>query len=301
MNQAKGEVSPGYQAWYKGEPSSGRLTKRPHLQEFARSSQEQWGWLAKEREYLAETGKLKQQVRDMKFEYQLQSAAHKGEKNRLTKECEVLKAQIRKMGKEADNQPRSRADKRLIAGLKDQVAECQEDLERSEARTARLRTKWAKGTMARRKRLQQVMRDCELSVKAVKETNSALRERIFKQTQDAQADRRRYYNAITRMERQMEMFQDQLATNTQTLGLKSRQIRQLFAERDDIRGRIDEIGHYIYMKCLACEQMPRKTLLASVMGGVHRIMNELKSLQKDLTPRAAKRPNDASWIPKLEI
>jgi len=98
----------------------------------------------------------------------------------------------------------------------------------------------------------------------------------------------------------MELFQDQLADNAQELGLKNRQIGQLFIERDNIRERIDEIGRYIYMKCLACEQIPRKTLLVSIMGCVHRIMNELRSLQRDLTPRAAKGPNDASWAPKLE-
>ena len=98
----------------------------------------------------------------------------------------------------------------------------------------------------------------------------------------------------------MDIFQDQLAANAQTLGLKSRQIRQLFAERDNIRARIDEVGHYIYLKCLACEQTPRENLIASIMGCVHRIMNELKGLQRDLTPRAAKGPKDASWVPKLE-
>ena len=173
-------------------------------------------------------------------------------------------------------------------------------MERAKASTARLRTKWAKGAIARRKRLQRVIRDYELSIETLRETNASFQERIFKQTRDAQADRRRCYDAMTRMERRMEIFQDQLANNAQTLGLKNQQIRHLFAERDNIRGRIDEIGHYIYMRCLACEQMPRKTLLVSIMGCVHRIMNELKNLQRDLTPRAAERPNDASRVPKLE-
>jgi len=188
----------------------------------------------------------------------------------------------------------------LIAGLKDQVAECQEDLEKARASTAKLRTKWAKGAMARRQHLQQVIREYELSIGTLRETNASLRERILKQTRNAQDDRRHYYDAMTRMERQMEMFQDQLANNAQTLGLKNQQIRHLFAERDNIRGRIDEIGHYIYMKCLAYERTPRKTLLVSIMGCVRRIMNELKSLQRDLTPRAAKRPDDASRPLKLE-
>nr|XP_016457261.1 PREDICTED: uncharacterized protein LOC107781129 [Nicotiana tabacum] len=39
---SKGEVSPGYLAWYKREVESGRPAKRPHLQEFIEASQAQW-------------------------------------------------------------------------------------------------------------------------------------------------------------------------------------------------------------------------------------------------------------------
>jgi len=297
---SRGEVSPAYLTWHNKKNIVKRPTKRPHLQDFVESSQEQWDWLAKEEGYLVEIRKLKRQVERIVFENNVQVAQEQAEKDKLAQENQTLKARLRQASKNNIDRQKRCSDERLIASLRNQVIQSQEELDQSEACIARMRVKWAEGTMARRKRLQQVMRNCELSVKAAKETNSALQERIFKQTQDAQADRRRYYNAMTRMERQMDMFQDQLATNAQTLGLKSRQIRQLFAERDNIRARIDEIGHYIYLKCLACEQTPRETLIASIMGCVHRIMNELKSLQRDLTPRAAKGPKDASWVPKLE-
>ncbi|XP_070028718.1 uncharacterized protein [Nicotiana sylvestris] len=160
LNQARGEVSPGYQAWYKGEMSSGRPAKRPHLQEFAKASQEHWDRLAKEREYLAEIGKLKQQIKDLKFKNKVQVAADKGKKNRLTRESENLKAQIRRMKMDANNQLRSRADTRLIAELRSQVSKSREDLEGSEAFIARMRIRWARVTAAGREHLWQ-----ELTIK----------------------------------------------------------------------------------------------------------------------------------------
>jgi len=39
-DRSKGEVSPGYLAWYRREIEFGRPAKRPHLQEFVEESQE---------------------------------------------------------------------------------------------------------------------------------------------------------------------------------------------------------------------------------------------------------------------
>ncbi|XP_070002425.1 uncharacterized protein [Nicotiana sylvestris] len=234
LNQARREVSPGYQAWYKGEMSSGRPAKTSHLQEFAKASQEHWDRLAKEREYLAEIGKLKQQIKDIKFKNKVQVAADKGKKNRLTRESENLKAQIRRMKMDANNQLRSRTDTRLIAELRSQVSKSREDLERSEACIARMRIRWAKVIAARREHLWQVKRDYEISVTTLREINSILNNRVLKQARDARTDRERFYETIARMEEQMERFQDQLIDNTRILGLKNQRIEQLCIERDNI-------------------------------------------------------------------
>ncbi|XP_070021755.1 uncharacterized protein [Nicotiana sylvestris] len=301
---SRGEVSPAYLVWHRRKSTARdepeRPTKRPHLQDFVESSQEQWGWLVKEENYMAEIGKLKQQIRDREFENDVQVAADKGEKNKLAQQNKALRARIRQERKNVGDQQKNRSNERLIAELRSQINKSREDLERSEACIARMWVRWAKCTMARRKHLQQVIRDSEISIGLLRETNSTLQERIFKQARDAQTDRRRCYDVMARMEKQMERFQDRLADNAQALRLKNRQIEQLFRERDNIRSRIDDIGHYIYMRCLACEQMPRDTLLTSVMGYVHRIMNELKSLQRGLTPKPAERPNDASRAPELK-
>nr|XP_033510973.1 uncharacterized protein LOC117275762 [Nicotiana tomentosiformis] len=93
---SRGEVLPSYVAWYgkrvatNGE--SERPTKRPHIQEFVDTSQEQWAWLAKEKEYRATISKLEQQIRKIKFDSSLQAAEDEGEKMRLVRENEALRA-----------------------------------------------------------------------------------------------------------------------------------------------------------------------------------------------------------------
>ncbi|XP_070011460.1 uncharacterized protein [Nicotiana sylvestris] len=175
----------------------------------------QWGWLAREEGYRAEIGKLKQQVERLKFENSVQVTSEQGEKNKLTKENQALKARIRQVSKSNKDRQQRRSDERLIAELRNQFSKSQEDLERYEACIARMRVRWAKGTMARRKHLQQVIRDSEISIGLLRETNSTLQERVFKQARNARADRRRCYDLMDRMEEQMERFQDRLADNAQ--------------------------------------------------------------------------------------
>ena len=84
------------------------------------------------------------------------------------------------------------------------------------------------------------------------------------------------------------------------LGTRNQQIERLLMERDRIKGRIDDIGHYITIKCLACEDMSRTTFFASIMIYVHQIMEDLKDLQRSLAPKPAARPNDAPRAPKFK-
>ncbi|XP_070003423.1 uncharacterized protein [Nicotiana sylvestris] len=209
--------------------------------------------LVREEGYRAEIGKLKRQIERLIFENNVQVASEQGEKNKLAKENLALKARIRQVSKSNNDRQKRRSDERLIAELRNQVSKSREDLERSEACIARMRVRWAKGSMARRKHLQQVIRDSEISIGLLRETNSTLQERVLKQARDVRTDRKRCYDLMARMEKRMERFQDRLTDNAQILGLKNRRIEQLFVERDNIQRRIDETGHYIYMSCVACE------------------------------------------------
>ncbi|XP_070018044.1 uncharacterized protein [Nicotiana sylvestris] len=180
-----------------------RPAKRPHIQEFAKASQEQWDWLAKEHEYRVTIGKLEKQVMDLKFEKDLHIAADEGERRKLAQENEVLKTQIQEMKIAAISQERSQADKRLINGLKKKVLEYQEDLEKSKAGLVKIQVKWIKKTEEQVRFMQQMKRDYE--------------ERIFRQARDAKTDRKRYYDLMARMKKQMNEFQDQLFYNAEVL------------------------------------------------------------------------------------
>ncbi|XP_070003413.1 uncharacterized protein [Nicotiana sylvestris] len=233
---AKGEVDPKYDAWFgKRFWIRQRPAKRAHVQQFTNDSQEQWGWLAREEGYRVEIGKMKQQIEDPKYENSVQVDADIGKKNRLTQANKALKAQIQRVRMDADNQQRSRSDEGLITGLRNQVIESREGLARSESCIARIRARWAKGTTARAKHLRQMRRDYEASIEILRETNSTLKDRVFKQARDARTDRKHCYDLMARMEEQMERFQDQLTDNAQVLGAKNQRIEQLFMERDRIR------------------------------------------------------------------
>nr|XP_016450650.1 PREDICTED: uncharacterized protein LOC107775434 [Nicotiana tabacum] len=293
-NRSEGEVSPHYLPWYRRELEYQRPAKIPHVQDFAESSQAQWGWMEKEKGYQFEIGRLKQQIEKLKYENSLQIDVDTGEKNRLTQENEALKAKVQRVRKEANNQPRSRSDQRLINGLNQQLKESQESLEKSEASRARMQVRWEKGTRERRKYLQQVKRGYEMSIEILTETNSTLQERVVRQGREAREERKQCYDMMAIMEAQMEKFQNRLVDNARVLGLKNQQIEQMFRERDGIQERIDEIGRYIHMRYLSCEQMPQDALFSSVMGYIRQIMGELKNLRRGLTPKPAKRPKDAS-------
>ncbi|XP_070017044.1 uncharacterized protein [Nicotiana sylvestris] len=272
QDRSKGEVAPGYLAWYRRELEQERPAKKLHLQEFVKASREQWDWLDKEHEYRATIGKLEKQVMDLKFEKDLHIAEDEGEKRKLAQENEVLKTEIQEMKIAARSQERSQSDKRLINGLKKKVLEYKEDLEKSKVGLARIQVKWIKKAEEKVRFMQQMKRDYEGNIAILRETISTLKEQIFRQARDARTDRKRYYDLMAQMEKQINEFQDRLLYDAQVPGTRNQQIERLLMERDRIKGRIDDIGHYITIKCLAFEDMSCTTFFASIMIYVHHIM-----------------------------
>ncbi|XP_070029702.1 uncharacterized protein [Nicotiana sylvestris] len=176
-----------------------RPTKKPHIQEFVEASQEPWDWLAKERKYRAEIGKLKQQVKDLKFENKVQIVADEGEKNKLAQENEALKAQIRQMRVDADNQQRSRSDERLINGLKKEIMERRDDLKKFEGAVAQLRAQWAKITKERTQYLQQVKKEYEKTIAKLKGKMTTLEDKAAKQAEAYEIKSGHCYDLLARM------------------------------------------------------------------------------------------------------
>ncbi|XP_070005400.1 uncharacterized protein [Nicotiana sylvestris] len=284
-DMSRGEVAPGYLAWYKKEVEFGMPAERPHLQKFVGASQEQWDWLAKENEYRATIGRLEKHVMDLQFKNSLQAAADECEKKKLTQKNEALKALIQKMRIAARNSERSRADERLISSLKKKALECQDDLEKSEANLAKVGAQWAKKAEERAKFVQQMKRKYEGTITSLKRKMTTLENEVAKKAKDFKADREHCYDLMAQMEEEMQQLQNRHLYDTQVLEAQNQQVGRLLQEKGRIRERVRVIADYIVVKCQACEDMNRTTFSAAVMTFVRQIMSDLERLQRDLAYR----------------
>ncbi|XP_070030808.1 uncharacterized protein [Nicotiana sylvestris] len=295
---ARGEVDPKYIVWFgKRFQIFERPVKRPHVQQFTDGAQVQWDWLTKENEYRAKISQLERRAMELQFENGVQADADEEEKKKLTQENEALKAQIRKMKIAARNPERSRADERLISGLKKKVLECQEYLEKSEASLAKIRAQWTKKAEERALFVQQMKRNYEGTITSLRRKVTTLENEAAKQAKDFKADREYIYDLMAQMEEGMQQLQDQHLHDSQVLETQNQQIGRLLQEKGRIRERIRTIAEYITMKCQACEDMTRTTFFAAVTTFVRQVMRDLERLQGDLAFRPAARPNDVPRAP----
>ncbi|XP_070002359.1 uncharacterized protein [Nicotiana sylvestris] len=287
---SKGEVSPGYLAWYKRSVEFERPAKRPHLQEFVEASHEQWDWLAKENEYRATISKLEKQVRDLQFENSLQAATDKGEKKKLAQENDALRAQIQEMQIAAKNPVRSAKDEILIGNLRQKVGEYGFDLNKAEGELARARTKLAKNAEERARLVKQLKGKYDNGVVGLNKKIIVLENEMTKQARDFKEEREHYYALMSPLEKDLQQLQEKNHTAEQVLDARSQQIGRLLQEKGIIRERVRRIADYIVMKCNECEDMTRSTFFASVMIFVRQIMDDLFRLQEDMEQRPAARP-----------
>ncbi|XP_070021693.1 uncharacterized protein [Nicotiana sylvestris] len=248
-----------------------RPAKRPHVQQFTDRTQVQWDWLTKESEYRATISKLEKQVRELQFENSLQVAADEGEKKKLAKENEALRAQIQKLKVASKNPARSDRDEKLIANLRQKVSDYSFDLNKEESELAKAQ--------------KQLSKSADEWVRLVKQ----LRERY---DDEVVGLKKRVIAIENKMIKQAKHFKEQNYAAEQTLEVRSQQIGHLLQEKGAIRERIRSIDEYIVMKCQICEDMTRTTFFATIMTFVKQIMNDLDRLQRELTYRSAARPND---------
>ncbi|XP_070005449.1 uncharacterized protein [Nicotiana sylvestris] len=245
QDRAKGEIAPGYLVWYRRELEHKRPAKRPHILNFAESSQEQWDWLAKEKGYRVEIIKLKQQMEGLKFENNVQVATDLGEKNRLAQENEALRAQIQQIRIAADNQQRSRSDERLIKGIKMEISECRSELENLENTIAGLEAHWAKRTEERNRYLQQLKRDHEQTIANLKRKVATLEDKAAKQARTFEAENRHCYDLLAQMEVEIQQWQNQHLQDSRVLKARNDQIERLLIEKGQTRDKIMTIAHAI--------------------------------------------------------
>ncbi|XP_070015939.1 uncharacterized protein [Nicotiana sylvestris] len=141
---------------------------------------------------------------NLKFNYSVQAAADEGKKKKLAQENKALKAQIQKMRIAAKNQERSRADERLISGLRKKVIECQDDLEKSEASLARVRAQLAKNAKGRTEFVRQLKRKYEDTVTDLKRKLTTLENEAAKQARNFKDEREHSYALMSQMEEDMQ-------------------------------------------------------------------------------------------------
>jgi len=121
----KGEMNPGYARWFEKrsrvddvpEPELKRPTKRPHVQNFNGKIQERLIWGEKEKGYKATIHALKENLRSLSLEKDLQEQEAEGEKKSLSCENENLHARFQKMKRISETPKRSWKDQKTIANL----------------------------------------------------------------------------------------------------------------------------------------------------------------------------------------
>ncbi|XP_070029233.1 uncharacterized protein [Nicotiana sylvestris] len=241
---SRGEVSPNYLAWYRkknatrAEPE--RPVKKSHIQEFIEASQEQWAWLAKENEYRATIGKLEKQVRDLQFENGLQVTADEGEKKKLAKKNEALRAQIREMKTTAEYSARSAKDEKLIKNFRQKVDEYGFDLNKAEGEQDRTPTKLAKNAKERKRLVKQLKEKYDNEVVGLKKRVTIFENKMIKQAKNFKAERKHCYAAMSQLERDLQQLQEQHHVAEQTLEARAQQIGRLLQEKGVIREKESE-------------------------------------------------------------
>ncbi|XP_019262543.1 PREDICTED: uncharacterized protein LOC109240367 [Nicotiana attenuata] len=274
LDVAKGEVDPNYATWFEKrscvnnepEPEPGpepeRPTKRPHVQAFDDKIQERVAWGEKEKEYQAEIHALKEKLRNIEFNNDLQAQEAEGERRKLAQENEALRAQVRKTRIAIENPGRSRKDEKLIYNLMQKVRDFEDELQKTEAELANARDKLAKNSEGWASFIRQLKEKYDKGMVSIKKKVNILENEMAKQASDVKAEREHCYALMAQVENDLQQLQEQNHTAEQVLGARSQQIGRLLQEKGIIRERVRRIVDYIVMKCNECEGMTRSMFFA---------------------------------------
>jgi len=109
-----------------------RPIKRPHVQTFNDKIQERLIWGEKEKGYKATIHALKENLRNLNLEKDLQAQEAEGEKKSLACENKNLHAQFQKMKKASETPMRSWKDQKIIASLLEKMQDYDSILAKTE-------------------------------------------------------------------------------------------------------------------------------------------------------------------------
>ncbi|XP_070002856.1 nuclear matrix constituent protein 1-like [Nicotiana sylvestris] len=173
----------------------------------------------KEKTYQAKIHALKEKLRNMEFDNDLQAQEAEGEKKRLAKENEALRAQIREMKIAAENPTRSAKDENIIKNRRQKISEYGFDLNKEEGELARARTKLAKNAEERERLVKQLKEKYDNEVVGLNKRVTIFQNKMTKQAKDFKAEKEHCYAAMAQLERDLQQFQEQNHISEQTLKL----------------------------------------------------------------------------------
>ncbi|XP_070008103.1 dynein regulatory complex subunit 4-like [Nicotiana sylvestris] len=284
-------------SYVNNEPKPKRPAKRPHVQVFDDKIQERLAWGKKEKEYKAVIHGLREELRNVTLNNDLQKQEAEDEMRRLVRENEALRAQVRQLKIEAENPGRSRKDERLIYNLTQKVRDYEDDLQKAKFELAKARARLAKSFEGRTTFVQQKKERYERGVTGWEKAISNLEGEMAKQAKRFKAEREHCYALMAWLERDLQQLQEQNQVTERTLEARTEQIGRLLQEKGVIREQVKRVANYIAIKCSSCEDMTRSMFFATVMIFVCRVMEDLYHLQDDLASRPATWPNDAPRVP----
>ncbi|XP_070013837.1 uncharacterized protein [Nicotiana sylvestris] len=163
----------------------------------------------KEKKYRASIHALREELRNVTFNNDIQAQETEGKKKRLAKENEALRAQIREMKIAAENPAKSAKDEKLIKNLRLKVSEYGFDLNKAEGELARARTKLAKNAEERECLVKQLKEKYDNEVVGLKKRVTICENKMIKQAQDFKAEREHCYAAMAQLERDLQQLQEQ--------------------------------------------------------------------------------------------
>ncbi|XP_070030028.1 uncharacterized protein [Nicotiana sylvestris] len=140
---------------------------------------------------------------------ELQATADEGEKKKLARENEALRAQIQRMKIAAQNLERSRTDEKLINGLRKKVCDYGADLEKTEGELAKARAKLAKNTEERASFVQQLKEKYDKRVMGLKIKLNTHEKEMDKQAKNFKAEREHCYALMSQLEEDLQQLQEQ--------------------------------------------------------------------------------------------
>ncbi|XP_070002706.1 uncharacterized protein [Nicotiana sylvestris] len=185
---AKGEVDPNYADWFEkmfyvnNEPEPERPTKRSHVQAFDDKIQERLAWGEKEKEYKAIIHDLREELRNVTFNNELQAQEAEG---------------------------RSRKDERLIYNLTQKVRDYEDDLQKAESELAKARARLSKSAEGRAAFIQRMKERYEKGVTCWEKVIGNLEGEMAKQAKNFKAEREHCYSLMARLERDLKQLQEQ--------------------------------------------------------------------------------------------